>query len=143
MDLAKSVLRSGVKSRSFPCTFNASLDYWSTEGVLYFDRDELMYLISERIRENDLFDTVNMRTLNLEEKLHNQAYEAAFPDGDVDARNVDCWCDCESIKNYIRSWEILINKILDGEISESSIEDWMSYFSSVEMEWETIEEYMS
>lgn len=130
-DLTQKALER-VKEEGFRCDLRAYEggacgSGWDGTEELYLDRSELLYLIFQ----TDKVNGEKTCSVDVEDILNDMAYDGAWPDGEPDNEDISGWSysgECEQLDNYLRSWDMILEKIDKGEINEDNLEQWLAYF---------------
>lgn len=141
IELARKALLDTIGTGvSFPCSLSGygggacGDGYTSDDEELYLNREELLYLISDG---SEVFNGLEVKKVNVEERLCGMAEEACWPDGDEDGEGeyYDYGGESMYLDYYVEAWKKLIAKIMSGEVDESNLNKWLAYFDN-RKEWE-------
>ena len=141
IELARRVLLDNIGSgKSFPCSLSGyeggacGDGYTTDEEELDLSREELLYLISDG---SEVFNGLDMKKVDVYERLCDMAEGACWPDGDEDGEGEYYSYSGESmaLDSYVEAWKTLIGKIQSGEVGEADLPKWLEFFDN-EDEWE-------
>lgn len=137
IELAKKALES-VKDTEITILLSAYEggtcgDGWTDYGTLYLSRPQILYLISSECEDESIFDGLETEEIDLEDEAMDMAESGAFPEGrDDEFEHWKCSYEIERALNFVESWTYLLNRILQGLVSEDKLENWLSYFDDEE-----------
>lgn len=120
IELAKKVLRE-LERVEIPCVIS------SVEYRECFDLDMgvecARYLIKDKISDSSVLDGLEIIECTLQKLLDGVLISS------IDDEENEYECESEWAENYVNSLALLINRILDGSISEDNLDDYLEYFS--------------
>lgn len=139
---ALEILKEGI---SFNCVLRAYEggacgDGWDGEDKIELSEGELLYLISQQNVDKEIFEGLKLTPINIESMLSDMAESGACVDefyefSDYDEDEIeelkDCWSysgECSQLEGFLKSWEIVLNKIMAGEITEDNLDECLEYF---------------
>lgn len=67
--------------------------------------------------------------------LTGMAYEGSWPDGEPEDEDISEWSysgESFELYNYLESWDVVLEKIENGQITENNLAEWLQYFKDSE-----------
>ena len=89
------------------------------------------YLIKDEISDSSILDGLEIYECTLQELLDEVIFNSIDDDGEFEYE-----CESKCAENYIQSLALLINRILDGSITEDNVDDYLKYFSDGDFDFE-------
>ncbi len=130
IELAKKVLRE-LDCVKIPCTISCYSEEYSECFELYMGEKSARYLIKDEISDSSILDGLEIHECTLQELLDEVIFNSIDDDGEFEYE-----CESECAENYIQSLALLINRILDGSITEDNVDDYLNYFSDGDFDFE-------
>jgi len=122
-ELAHKVL-CDLKSGTIPCFISCYCEGYADSFELYLGPKSARYLIKDKISDPSVLNGLEMYECTLRKLLDNVISSSIDDGGEFEYE-----CESECAENYIKSLALLINRILDGSITESNIDNYLKYFS--------------
>lgn len=129
-ELAHKIL-SELKCATIPCTISCYSEGYAESFELYLGEESARYLIKDDITDVSILDGLELCECTLQELL-DEVIENSIDDGG----EYEYECESECAENYINSLALLINRILDGSITEHNLNEYLEYFSDGDFNFE-------
>ena len=126
--IARKALES-IRDTSFWCTIYEIGGEWREQDMMDLSAEEIRFLLDMRSGfPGHLLDGLEKKDVRLRVKITDLAYEVAKQSGkDTGRGSYDG--ESEPVDHYLFSWTELVRMILDGEVTEKSLDDWLEYFN--------------
>ena len=126
-----------LKEMKLPCLVSCYREQYAEVFDIYITAEAVRFLIKDEIKDNSILDGLELYKCDLQEYIEESALSNIDDDGEYEY-------ECESKLAYVYIQDIvkLINNILDGLITEETIDKWLTYFDVDEMDlYEDIDEW--
>lgn len=129
-ELAHKVL-SDLKCATIPCTISCYSEGYADSFELYLGEESARFLIKDDISDVSILDGLELCECTLQELLDDVIVNSIDDGGEYEYE-----CESECAENYIKSLALLINRILDGTITEENLNDYLVYFTNGDLNFE-------
>ena len=148
IELARKVLNR-IDSTDFICNLSAYENgacggSWDGQEDFSLSKEELLYLIKERVNNRSLFNGIRVKKIDIQTCLLELATACAFPDDEPESY----WKisgECFPALNFVNGYAYILRNILDGIIAEENVDWYLEYFNepeNYESEFDAIENWI-
>lgn len=122
-ELAQKVLRE-LDCPTIPCCVSCYSAEYSEVFPLSMGEESVRYLIKDKISDPSILEGLEFYKCTLQDLCDEVVLSSIDDDGEFEYES-----ESPAAENYINSLALLINRILDGTITEDTIDDYLKYFS--------------
>lgn len=135
LDAVRKAL-SLIKGRSFLYSFYATdgsrggCGGDNIDDPVKFTKGEVLHILSQELRMPEIFEGIKVKKFNLYKRIKNLALEYA---GDYDdEEELDFGGTSDELEAYIETWKEVIPYILNGELGENRIKEFVDAMNEFE-----------
>lgn len=127
-----------IKDKSFMYSFYATNGSGcgcggdNIDEPVEFTKGEVLYILAQELEMSEIFEGIEVSKFDLDKRIDDLALEYA---GDsIDDESLDFGGSSTELEDYIETWREAIPYILDGELTEDRIQDFVDTMNEYDEE---------